>query len=71
MSDDDMDDFELSEEQQEQTPEIESGEVIDDPIQLYLRDISREELLLAEQEFYLAIIVQAKEQLGLYRTGDD
>lgn len=71
MSDDDMDDVELSEEQQEQTPEIESGEVIDDPIQLYLRDISREELLLAEQEFYLAIIVQAKEQLGLYRTGDD
>lgn len=70
MSEKDTDDFELSDDQPEMLEEIHRGEILDDPIQLYLRDISREELLLAEQEFYLAIIVQAKEQLDLYRSGE-
>jgi len=68
MSEQDTDDFELSEDQIDFTPEVHKSEILDDPIQLYLRDISREELLLAEQEFYLAIIVQAKEQLKPYRS---
>ncbi len=70
MSDNNPDEFELSDDPSETTPETERGELLDDPIQLYLRDISREELLLAEEEFYLAIIVQAKEQLDLYRVGE-
>jgi RNA polymerase primary sigma factor len=70
MSEKTTDDFELSDDQPEIEPEIHRGEILDDPIQLYLRDISREELLLAEQEFYLAIIVQAQEQLNLYRAGE-
>jgi RNA polymerase primary sigma factor len=70
MSDNFTDDFDLSDGQLEATPEIHKGSILDDPIQLYLRDISREELLLAEEEFYLAIIVQAKEQLNLYRLGE-
>lgn len=70
MAETDMDDFDQGDDQFEVVPEIHKGEVLDDPIQLYLRDISREELLLAEQEFYLAIIVQAKEQLNLYRVGE-
>ena len=70
MSDNNTEDFELSDDQTDAISEIHQGEILDDPIQLYLRDISREELLLAEQEFYLAIIVQAKEQLNLYRLGE-
>ena len=70
MSEKDTDDFDLSDDPSENTSETQKGEILDDPIQLYLRDISREELLLAEEEFYLAIIVQAKEQLNLYRTGE-
>ena len=65
MAETNMDDFDQGDDQFEVVPEIHKGEVLDDPIQLYLRDISREELLLAEQEFYLAIIVQAREQLNL------
>ena len=70
MSENNMDDFELSDDQLEIEPEIQRGEIVDDPIQLYLQDISREELLLAEQEFYLAIVFQANEQLNLYRAGE-
>ena len=70
MSDKNTEDFELSDDQTDAISEIHQGEILDDPIQLYLRDISREELLLAEQEFYLAIIVQAKEQLNLYRVAE-
>ena len=70
MSENNMDDFELSDDQLEMEPEIQRGEIVDDPIQLYLQDISREELLLAEQEFYLAIVFQANEQLNLYRAGE-
>ena len=70
MSEKDTDEFELSDDQPEGHSEIHRGEILDDPIQLYLRDISREELLLAEQEFYLAIIFQANEQLNLYRIGE-
>jgi len=71
MSEQYIDDHDLSDDPTDVMPEYHKSEVLDDPIQLYLRDISREELLLAEQEFYLAIIVQAKEQLDLYRSGDD
>ena len=67
MSENNTDDFDLSDDPSESIQEIQKGEILDDPIQLYLRDISREELLLAEEEFYLAIIVQSKEQLNLYR----
>ena len=70
MSENNTDDFESSDDQPETEPEIHRGEIVDDPIQLYLRDISREELLLAEQEFYLAIVFQANEQLNLYRSGE-
>lgn len=70
MSENNMDDFELSDDQLEIEPEIQRGEIVDDPIQLYLQDISREELLLAEQEFYLAIVFQANEQMNLYRAGE-
>ena len=48
MAETDMDDFDQGDDQFEVVPEIHKGEVLDDPIQLYLRDISREELLLAE-----------------------
>lgn len=70
MSENNMDDFELSDDQPETEPEIQRGEIVDDPIQLYLQDIRREELLLAEQEFYLAIVFQANEQMNLYRAGE-
>jgi len=70
MSEKDTDEFELSDDQPEGHSEIHRGEILDDPIQLYLRDISRDELLLAEEEFYLAIIIQAMEQLNLYRVGE-
>jgi RNA polymerase primary sigma factor len=70
MSENNTDDFELSDDQLETEPEIQRGEIVDDPIQLYLQDISREELLLAEQEFYLAIVFQANEQMNLYRVGE-
>ncbi len=70
MSEKVTDDYELSDDQPDTPPEISRGEILDDTIQLYLRDISREELLLAEQEFYLAIIFQANEQLNLYRIGE-
>ncbi len=70
MSEKTTDDYELSDDQPETEPDIHRAEILDDPIQLYLRDISREELLLAEQEFYLAIIVQSQAQLKLYRAGE-
>jgi len=70
MSDNSTDDFDLNEDLTEAIPEDSRSEGIDDPIQLYLRDISREDLLLAEQEFYLAIFVQANEHLDLYRSGE-
>ena len=69
MSEKSTEDFDLSDDVSENPPEIQKGEILEDPIQLYLRDISRDELLLAEEEFYLAIIVQANEQLNLYRVG--
>ncbi len=71
MSDNPGEDLDLNEESTEFAPESQKHEIIDDPIQLYLRDISREDLLLAEQEFYLAIIVQTKEHLDLYRVGEN
>ena len=71
MSETNADDFDLNELQPEAVPESQPGEIPDDPFQLYLRDISREELLLAEQEFYLAVIVQTKEHLNLYRVRED
>lgn len=43
-----------------------SDEFVNDPIQLYLRDIAHNKLLNADEEFKLAIMVQAKEQLVLY-----
>ncbi len=43
---------------------MEAGE---DPMQLYLHDINREELLAAVQEFKLAILVQAEQQLELFK----
>ena len=70
MSDNNPDEFELSDDPSETTPETERGGLLEDPIQLYLRDINRDELLLAEEEFYLAIFVRAKEQLDLYRVGE-
>ena len=70
MSDKNSDDFDLSDDQTDAIAEANKSQNLDDPIQLYLRDISREELLVAEQEFYLAVAVQAKEQLNLYRSGE-
>ena len=43
--------------------ELESGS---DPVQLYLRDINRLELLDAHQEFRLALCVQAEARLEMY-----
>jgi len=44
---------------------------VDDPIQLYLRDINRKGLLDEDQEFLLAICVHADSLLRLYQTSDD
>lgn len=44
-----------------------ASHLVDDPIQLYMREINRDKLLTAEQEFQLAICVQAKEQVTLYQ----
>lgn len=43
-----------------------NNDYVDDPIKLYLNDISHSKLLTANEEFKLAIMVQAKEQLVLY-----
>ena len=51
---------------EEKMPSVTSNEYVDDPIQLYLHDISHSKLLTANEEFKLAIMVQAKEQLVLY-----
>ncbi len=45
-------------------------EFVDDPIQLYLKDIAQTRLLDAKDEFHLAVMIQAKEQLSLYQKGD-
>lgn len=45
----------------------ESNEFIDDPIQLYLKDIAQTRLLDAKDEFHLAVMIQAREQLTLYQ----
>ena len=42
-------------------------EFIDDPIQLYLKDIAQTRLLDAKDEFHLAVMIQAQEQLSLYQ----
>ncbi len=47
-----------------------SNDFAEDPIQLYLRDITHDKLLNADEEFKLAIMVQAKEQLVLYAKDD-
>jgi RNA polymerase primary sigma factor len=43
-------------------------EFVDDPIQLYLKDIAQTHLLDAKDEFHLAVMIQAREQLYLYQT---
>ena len=45
----------------------ENLEFTDDPIQLYLKDISQTRLLDAKDEFHLAVMIQAREQLSLYQ----
>ncbi|NLE83750.1 MAG: sigma-70 family RNA polymerase sigma factor [Chloroflexi bacterium] len=57
-------------EDDEKTIQENPVEITDDPIQLYLRDISHTRLLDAKEEFHLAIMVQAEEQLSLYRKDD-
>ena len=57
-------------EDDEKTIQENPVETTDDPIQLYLRDISHTRLLDAKEEFHLAIMVQAEEQLSLYRKDD-
>ncbi|MEL7626562.1 MAG: sigma-70 family RNA polymerase sigma factor [Anaerolineaceae bacterium] len=49
----------------------ESIEFIDDPIQLYLKDISHTYLLDAKDEFHLSVMIQAQQQLSLYQKEDD
>ena len=44
-----------------------SLEFVDDPIQLYLKDIAQTHLLDAKDEFHLAVMIQAGEQLSLYQ----
>lgn len=44
-----------------------SIEFVDDPIQLYLKDIAQTHLLDAKDEFHLAVMIQAREQLSLYQ----
>lgn len=44
-----------------------SLEFVDDPIQLYLKDIAQTRLLDAKDEFHLAVMIQAREQLSLYQ----
>ncbi|MFZ3071157.1 MAG: sigma-70 family RNA polymerase sigma factor [Anaerolineaceae bacterium] len=53
---------------EEYLPEVESISQVDDPIQLYLREINRTVLLDSEQEFHYATCVQAEQQLKLYRN---
>lgn len=70
----DVDEFDISEDESflEQFAEDEmqrpplAEEGVDDPIQLYLRDITRSGLLTEDQEFHLAICVQAEALLKLY-----
>ncbi|MCK9245426.1 MAG: sigma-70 family RNA polymerase sigma factor [Anaerolineaceae bacterium] len=52
---------------QERQKAIESAEFTDDPIQLYLKDITHTHLLDARDEFHLSIMIQAQEQLSLYQ----
>ena len=47
-----------------------SLEFVDDPIQLYLRDIAQTRLLDAKDEFHLAVMIQAREQLSLYQKNE-
>ena len=57
--------------------ELEPDEPIDDsldfaydPIQLYLKDIAHTHLLDAKDEFHLAVMIQAREQLSLYQKSE-
>lgn len=47
-----------------------SIEFVDDPIQLYLKDIAQTHLLDAKDEFHLAVMIQAGEQLSLYQDDE-
>jgi len=47
-----------------------SLEFVDDPIQLYLKDIAQTHLLDAKDEFHLAVMIQAGEQLSLYQDDE-
>ncbi|NLC29655.1 MAG: hypothetical protein GX773_04285, partial [Chloroflexi bacterium] len=49
---------------------IESAEFTDDPIQLYLKDITHTRLLDARDEFHLSVMIQAHEQLSLYQNDE-
>ncbi|MDD4043153.1 MAG: sigma-70 family RNA polymerase sigma factor [Anaerolineaceae bacterium] len=42
-------------------------EFVNDPIQLYLKDIAHTYLLDAKDEFHLSVMIQAREQLSLYQ----
>ncbi len=64
FSDDDSFLEEFAEDEMQRPPLLEVG--VDDPIQLYLRDITRSGLLSEDQEFHLAICVQAETLLKLY-----
>ena len=44
-----------------------SIEFVNDPIQLYLKDIAQTHLLDAKDEFHLAVMIQSREQLSLYQ----
>jgi len=52
-------------------PEEESGSQTEEPIQLYLREINRSRLLESEEEFQLAICIQAEKYLHLFLKSDD
>ena len=45
-----------------------SIEFVNDPIQLYLKDIAQTHLLDAKDEFHLAVMIQAGEQLSLHQN---
>ncbi len=45
-------------------------EFVNDPIQLYLKDIAQTHLLDAKDEFHLAVMIQAREQLSLYQKSE-
>ena len=55
---------------EERQKAVERAEFTDDPIQLYLKDITNTRLLDARDEFHLSIMIQAHEQLSLYQNDE-